>query len=879
MDEVEKRADEEEFNVDLNNELAEGGVKNLSDEDEPGEVNDEEEKKSQHESVRDINNFREEKASQANSHTSRMRNTELNQRTDFKHFTKEPTLEQSAKVNREGFVRENTLGLGSTLQEDELPAMLQKIKAHKDRAEKLLRLYREIDQKEYENFIKLKVTSKKVKKVLVQFYMLNHGFAECALVYLMNSYDETGISRLFQAFYLEFDKDNNMKMDSEELENCIEVLAQENYIGREKMVATLAQIGVDCQNNLSFFQEGGAAKKLLDNASATELFRMLKYDEGKKKLDKKYEHVDFYKFVSLVAVFFLEYMTKLFLKKRAAYEQHLGFPYIVMNDGKQKIDKRGEPFGLFRAFVSQLKGVSDVKNPILTFRTVSKALIAYRSSGFTETFSMEALERIMKKVKEMMDVDPVSGTENKKLCMKELLPYVASRIATEITWATTKFRRSIEKYDHLVNWHGGALCLGLRKKKLDEMLEKAFYYNKFPTFDQFVKGLDFILKTIIPSFDSPAAIFVAKKILKTPDAVVAESNFDEGTNEIRLRIDINYLINEDDMFVRLYNFSSKFQLKLMFVRLLYKNRYLEYKRHKKINKTINELNKILENNSLFPEVPGKLGYFERKDHKMMKIDDEEEMKKELELRKEIKKKKFLESLLNSEPEPSRESKKNIEKKGLVVKQELKINDSLRNEVIEKQNEKLRTIKLQAEANEIDRRMSERESEGFKRKRRTKESSAYPNSKFITPNMVMSLIQASNTSDEKIKRLEEYIYAEKETINYQDIYKFLLNEDLKESVGESYFLDVCKTKYEIRDFREIENIEEEEVDDEALEELMFEEVNTETGLKSEERVELVSNMKIKPQKIERLLNFKSADANVAEESEFKEKDRGCGCLIA
>ena len=39
-----------------------------------------------------------------------------------------------------------------------------------------------------------------------------------------------------------------------------EFLGQENIIGKEKVIISLSEIGVDCKNRLSFFQEGSAAK-------------------------------------------------------------------------------------------------------------------------------------------------------------------------------------------------------------------------------------------------------------------------------------------------------------------------------------------------------------------------------------------------------------------------------------------------------------------------------------------------------------------------------------------------------------------------------------------------------------------------------------------
>ena len=121
-----------------------------------------------------------------------------------------------------------------------------------------------VDIKEYNNFINRKVEIEKVKRIFNEFYLLSNNFAECALIYLFNSYDETGMSRLFQAFYLEFDANGDMKMQIEEMEQCIEYLGRDEFIGKEKMIDILKELEIDCKNSLSFFQEGGAAKKILN---------------------------------------------------------------------------------------------------------------------------------------------------------------------------------------------------------------------------------------------------------------------------------------------------------------------------------------------------------------------------------------------------------------------------------------------------------------------------------------------------------------------------------------------------------------------------------------------------------------------------------------
>ena len=360
--------------------------------------------------------------------------------TNYRFRSKEMTEfpESKRQMNKE-----STLGLSIGTKEISYAEMKKLIKEDSDAMQRILQTFKNIDTIEYQTFINTKVSPKKVENVFNEFYLLANNFAECSLIYLMNSYDEIGIVRLFSSFFLKFDADGDRNIEKSELESCIEFLGKDCYIGRVKMIEALDEIGVDCKNSLSFFQEGGAAKRILNDETSIKLFQRFKQD---KNTDK--EIVEFYKIAPLMIVFFIEYKVKVFLQKRARYQLHLGFPYKTNEIGKKIFDPSKKPKGLYKSFVNELQGKNDREAPILTYRIVSKALIAYRATGLCDSLTMEAIESIMKTVKEMMKVDSVSGIEKRKYSMKELLKYLAARISTETTSLSAS---AIEKTDESIN--------------------------------------------------------------------------------------------------------------------------------------------------------------------------------------------------------------------------------------------------------------------------------------------------------------------------------------------------------------------------------------------------------------------------------------------
>lgn len=90
----------------------------------------------------------------------------------------------------------------------------------------------------------------------------------------------------------------------------------------------------------------------------------------------------------------------------------------------------------------------------------------------------------------------------------------------------------------------------------------------------------------------------------------------------------------------------------------------------------------------------------------------------------------------------------------------------------------RQLKLQAQANKIDRLISEVEMIKNAKNSKMKESSAYPNNKDVNPQVFLTMLEAANSDAKELKMLKEYLKSNGDSVTYQDTVKFLLLSRMK-----------------------------------------------------------------------------------------------------
>ena len=733
------------------------------------------------------------------------------------NYKKNSRMDFSIAPYRANLFRNTTLGISATSRGATFESVKTCLKDHLDFTLNLLRKYQEIDSKQYHTLIVNQAYQSQISKVLNQFFLLNQNFFNHFLIFFLNSYDEDGICRLFETFFLSFDLNSDKKMQMKEMIKCFEYLSKPQYIGKKKMKATFKEYDVYIKDSMKCFKERGEKKLSFNELIYVQLFEKFKYVFPKrKKLLDRAKFIDFNKLAPLMFVLFLEYQSKLFLRKKEVCENIAGLPRKMSRKGKLVIDKDGEPKGLYRVFVKLLKGEMDIKKRVVGYRLLCKAVLEFRSVCYNDVLATDSVERILKDMKALMDVDPVSCESRRKFSMKEVLPHLASRLSTEMKWKTKTYHHSIEKYDELVNCSGGALSFSLNRKSLHRMVSLGFQYLLDPYFDQFVKGLDFILHRLIPTLVSPAAIFIAISLIKTPGCVILDETVKESKN---IKYNIQYILSNDNLFDRLVYFTQNTKLHLIFARLLYKDHYNAAKKHKKVNRLVFVYNEIIKNKNLFEDSdPGLYGKFDDDTLNAIISKDPKQMQKEEKMRKELKMRRFLEFILHKDLR----KKEKIMAKRFALKTSRTFTEKYDKAGEKNKNERL--FELQLQATSIDQRIDLMEREKKDRLRKFRESNAFPNSSDISPDDIFNCIKNSNNNSKDVEQLAKYIYVEKEKINFQDIQKFIINQHLaKIAKDKNENIIAVPTIYQVAEPNSNSQGDGRESDDSSFEEKYFTEV--------------------------------------------------------
>ncbi|CAG9331547.1 unnamed protein product [Blepharisma stoltei] len=740
-----------------------------------------------------------QKSNKLSSHASKPPDIELNNSQDLGEAAQGPenpeqpsNLEENSKQDEPKPQRKiyNACNLNNSniYEEDKsrLEEAIKAIESTKDTVMEVLNLFREEDSKLYNKLISKGVKGKHLKFLLSELYLRVNSFPESALIFLLNSYDEAGLARLFLSFYLEFDASNDRKMQEDELEQCIEFLGLKDYIGKEKMIAALKIIGIDASNKLSFLQEGSAAQKILNDETRSHLFQILKVKKEKPAEDAPQsimnigkallflgnntsdDYVDFPKFLPYLIACFLEVEIKSFFKKQNMFRIHLGFPYKVLDNGKVKFDPNGQVGGLYRTFISYLRGEADINKEVLTYRIVSKALIAYRSEGYCESITLEGLERILKKVRNMMDVDLISGLEKKKFTMKQILPFLAAQFATESTWNTVQVKNTIEKYDHLVHWEGGGNICKIKKSKIHKLLAKEISPDSKVPIDVLTLALNKVLKKLIPTLNSSASYHIVKQLSKI------DGIYDKPSKLFSMK----NIFEDEDIYARLHDYTMNTKLDVFLVNVQHKDELNLYKLSRNLDKAEEKFQLICDGKYRFgAELINAI-----LDKGLNKVEEDSEKQKDVQRRFMVE--KALRFLFDrpddykSQKTEEKEVTKDLEKNKKISK--IHEEDSSKNKAKELQNANERQMKLQAQSNKIDRLISEVENIKLARALNTRESSAFPNSKEVNPLVLLNMIDGANSDSKDLKKLKEYLKENEDQLTYQDVAKFLTIERLKKT---------------------------------------------------------------------------------------------------
>ena len=100
--------------------------------------------------------------------------------------------------------------------------------------------------------------------------------------------------------------------------------------------------------------------------------------------------------------------------------------------------------------------------------------------------------------------------------------------------------------------------------------------------------------------------------------------------------------------------------------------------------------------------------------------------------------------------------------------------NVKTEACDRYDQDSKLIRLQAEANLIDRLVEEREKSSAKERPRKRDSIAFPNNQDIDPILLLPILEQSGMSKQEIKQLKFDIESSGKISTYQELYKYALS---------------------------------------------------------------------------------------------------------
>jgi hypothetical protein len=620
---------------------------------------------------------------------------------------------------------------------------------------KIFNAFREVELKKYEEILETK-TGKRLKENLRDLYLGVSGIAKANMILLLNSYDLKNLKRRILAFYLEFDKSDDREMEKDELKDCIDYLARDQYIGKDKIIQGLRAFGVNIDTALTFLKEGSAANEILNYESLNQLWTKLK----KRGREDSNEIVDFVKLAPLFLAFFLEYETQQLVNRRKLFRIHVGIGYNIDPKTGQEIETDENPTGLYRVFRSILKERRSL-DYCVSYRDVVKALIEYRSRGNSESLTSDSLERILAKVRDIMKVDLDKRTSGIKVPLRTIIPAIAVEVCIESSWNNTQTIHDIEKYDIKIAWQAVANAEKLSKEAIHNELRSKLDLKASPnmTKKQFASILHEVLRNFIPSIHRHViSIQVAYNIARK----YKESSFIISTKPTVY--DISAILDESDIYEGLFNISLNRVQEFLYgvfdpeaLKIRLKGKDFKYVAQSNVIKNLTKQLYL----SRFIDLEA-----------ATELKDTEELER---LIRRIKVNRILEPLMSEldESPTSYRLDDSFRRYDLLSTIETEYK-SIKPELCDSYDESSKLIRLQAEANLIDRIVEERKKSTKKLRVRKHDSIAFPNNQDIDPILLLPILEQSGMSQQEINQLKSDIQSSGKISTYQELYKYALS---------------------------------------------------------------------------------------------------------
>ncbi|CDW83446.1 UNKNOWN [Stylonychia lemnae] len=247
------------------------------------------------------------------------------------------------------------------------------------------------------------------------------------LIMFIQSFKVEEVHQMFMKFYQQFDVDESLTFEIEEISELLELYAEK--MGKEKMKAILQNTGVKFDSGIkAIFKEGGYSNQAFTPEIYDQFFEILASDGE--------DFVHFNNLLPYLMIFFLSSQFQAIKDRKKMFEQVLG-------EGQYKT-------GIYRSFMKYGLQHNELDKPLITYRLVEKVVVEMRTI-YQSSFGFDQIELILRQVRIKMEVDPISKIERAKMCYRDKFSgqsfsrWLALLISLQMTWTRLKKKLKGEK--------------------------------------------------------------------------------------------------------------------------------------------------------------------------------------------------------------------------------------------------------------------------------------------------------------------------------------------------------------------------------------------------------------------------------------------------
>lgn len=223
-----------------------------------------------------------------------------------------------------------------------------------------------------------------LKEIFTEYRCRNEKIAETQLIVYLNCFSMRQIREEFGRFLWEFDENYDGRLQQNEFEHCLEIMARPDHIGKTKVRIGLKAMDVQVDEGINFLKEGPNKDRVVDkqiSGQLRELFTArMQSTEKKGRKRQKLNYMEVGVLLPFLFSYWLENELKVILKCRINFERVMGVPIILKPDGSYDIDPLGVPTNLYLSMCRVMQQRVPLDEACITYRIVVKALLNFQGA-------------------------------------------------------------------------------------------------------------------------------------------------------------------------------------------------------------------------------------------------------------------------------------------------------------------------------------------------------------------------------------------------------------------------------------------------------------------------------------------------------------------